>query len=82
MNNFANVEDDELIIFHQRVAFNVKRLRKKRGLSQLDVALTIGLNSVTFFTNAENCKNNKRFNLEHLYKIAKALDVHICELLN
>lgn len=80
MNEFANATADELEAFHTQVAANIKRLRKERGITQLDMAYTIGLGTVTFYINAENCKSGKHFNVSHLYKIAKALDVDIKEL--
>lgn len=46
-------------------------------MSQLELALTIGMKSGAFFGNAENNINGKHFNIEHIYKIAKALDVPI-----
>lgn len=61
------------------ISANVKRLRKEKGVTQLDLALTIGFGAVTFFTNAENCQKDKHFNIEHIYKISKALDVDVVE---
>ena len=81
MKEFANVTPDEIHNFHVKISSNIKKIRKAKGISQLDLALTIGLGSVTFYTNAENCKGGKHFNMEHLYKIAKALDVPLCEFL-
>lgn len=80
MSDFSNATTDELEAFHAQIATNIKRLRKERGITQLDMAYTIGLGTVTFYINAENCKGGKRFNVSHLYKIAKALDVDIKEL--
>lgn len=58
---------------------NVMRIRKEKGMSQLDLALTIGLKSVGLISVAELYHNKKHFNLEHLYKIANALDVNITD---
>lgn len=55
------------------------RLRKEKGMSQLDLALAIGLKSVGLISVAELYHNKKHFNLEHLYKIATALDVKITD---
>lgn len=81
MNDYSNADKEEIQELHQRIANNIKRIRKSKGISQLDIALTIGMGSVTFFTNAENGRNNKHFNIEHLYKIAKFLNVNMCELM-
>lgn len=50
-------------------------------MSQLELALTIGQKGNAFYNYAENNTNNKHFNLEHLYKIAKALEIDVSELL-
>ena len=50
-------------------------------MSQLELALTIGQKGSAFYNYAENCTNGKHFNLEHIYKIAKALEVDMCEIL-
>ena len=39
----------------------------------------IGQKSSAFYANAENAAKNRRFNLEHIYKIAKALDVDVID---
>ena len=75
MEEFANATADEIEIFHARIAANIKRLRKERQITQLDMAYTIGLGTVTFYVNAENCRQGKHFNVEHIYKIAKYLEV-------
>ncbi|HEX5330956.1 helix-turn-helix transcriptional regulator [Sulfuricurvum sp.] len=72
-------EDAEVQEFIQRVAANVKRIRQEKGITQLALALMIGQKSAAFYANAENSVKDRRFNLEHLYKIAKALDVDVVE---
>ncbi len=65
--------------FHKIIGLNVKRIRKEKGLSQLDLAHKIGHKSVSIISCAEiNHKKNK-FNIEHLLKIAYVLEVNICE---
>ncbi|MCI7075905.1 helix-turn-helix transcriptional regulator, partial [Campylobacter sp.] len=54
--------------------------RENAGISQLDLALEIGIKSVAFYSNCENLRYGKHFNLEHIYKIAKALNIDIKEL--
>jgi transcriptional regulator with XRE-family HTH domain len=58
---------------------NVKKKRIQKGYSQLELALEIGIKSVAFYSNCENVRYGKHFNLEHLYKLSKALDTDICE---
>lgn len=67
---------DEL---YKRIGQNVSRIRKERGLSQLDLALAMGLKAVGLVSVAEIYHNKKHFNIEHLNNIAHILEVDICE---
>ncbi len=71
-----NVSTDD---FYRIIGKNVARLRKEKGLSQLDLSLQMGYKSVSVISGAEIYYNSKHFNLEHLLKIAQVLDVDICE---
>jgi putative transcriptional regulator len=77
--NLCVADDDEVQEFIKQIATNVKRIRLEKGITQLALALMIGQKSAAFYANAENSAKNRRFNLEHLYKIAKALDVDVIE---
>ncbi len=74
-----NLNDDEIKHFYSLISKNVKQYRMDKGLSQMDLGLEIGIKSVAFFSNCESNRYNKHFNIEHIYKIAKALDKNICE---
>lgn len=65
--------------FHKIIGLNVKRLRKEKKLSQLDLAHKIGHKSVSIISCAEINHKNNHFNIEHLLKIAYVLEVDICE---
>lgn len=69
-------EIDEL---YKHIGQNVAKIRKSKNISQLDLALSIGLKSVGLISVAEIYHNKKHFNIEHLHKIAKVLEVDICE---
>ncbi len=71
------VSQSDIDTFYRTIGTNVMRLRKEKGISQLDLALSIGLKSVGLISVAELYHNKKHFNLEHLYKIAAVLDVSI-----
>ncbi len=71
-----NVSTDD---FYRIIGKNVARIRKEKGLSQLDLSLQMGYKSVSVVSGAEIYYNSKHFNLEHLLKIAQVLDVDICE---
>jgi len=73
------VTEDEIEIFFEVISYNVKRIRNEKGLSQLEVALSIGQKSSGFYANTENYKHGKHFNLIHLLKLSKLFDVPIEE---
>ncbi len=78
-SDFDNLADDEMKEFYSLVSSNVKKYRIEKQMTQMSLALEIGIKSVAFFSNAECNRYNKHFNIEHIYKIAKALDMDICE---
>lgn len=74
-----NLSTDEL---YQIIGKNVAKIRKEKGLSQLDLSLQMGYKSVSIISGAEIYYNGKHFNLEHLLKISQILDVNICDFLS
>ena len=79
--SLSDISSDEIQAFYQRVSSNIRRKREATQMSQLDLALHIGIKSAAFYSNCENLRYGKHFNLEHVYKIAKTLDVDMCDLL-
>lgn len=77
----SEFDAQEINDFYKRVMENIKRLRKEKGISQLDLAYSIGHKTVSTIGKIERSLENKHYNLEHLYKIAKVLDVDICDLI-
>ena len=71
--------DDEAKAFERLVAKNVKRIREEKGETQQWLSLAIGHKSTTIISQTEAGIHNKRFNIKQLYKIAKVLEVDICE---
>jgi len=71
---------NDIIVLHQTIGVNVKKIREREGFSQHDLALAIGHKSSTIISQAELGKN-KHFNIEQLYKIAKILNCKICDFL-
>jgi len=80
-DNLADTNESEISDFYKYVSENVKKIRISTNMSQMDLALKIGIKSVAFYSNCENLRNGKHFNLEHIYKISKALEVPIEEFL-
>lgn len=73
------VSEEEREDFFRTISHNVKRIRNEKGISQLEVALSIGQKSSGFYANTENYKHGKHFNLLHLFKLSKLFDVDISE---
>lgn len=73
--------EKEIENFYLKVGENVKRLRKAKNISQMQLALAIGHNSVGHVAKAELYKYDKHFSLEQLYKISRILKVSLHELL-
>ena len=76
---YIDFTDEQIASFYKLVGKNVKRIRTEKGISQLDLALALGLKSVGLISVAELYHNKRHFNLEHLYKIAAVLECDICE---
>lgn len=79
MKHIDDMNDTYINDFYKIIGKNVKRIRKEKGVSQLDLSHRIGHKSVSIISCAEiNHKKNK-FNIEHLLKIAYVLEVDVCE---
>ncbi|TLD85000.1 XRE family transcriptional regulator [Helicobacter sp. MIT 11-5569] len=74
------ISKEQIYQFYYQIAQNVAKIRKQKGLSQLDLSLAIGYKSVSLVAGAEAGYKNIHFNLEHLYKIARVLEIDIKEL--
>lgn len=74
--------EDEIYEFHNKVSLKVRELRKEKNLSQLDLALELGLKNSSFISHAENPKiSTHHFSIEHLYKISKILKIELSDIL-
>lgn len=80
MEIYSLIDDTDIEDTYKCISKNIKHLRKLKKLTQENVALSMGFTTATFYTNAENFKNGKHFNLEHIIKISKILDIDICEI--
>lgn len=78
MKIYADMTNDEIEEVYKKTSENIKKIRLEKDLTQTDIALSMGFTTATFYTNAEN-SNNKHFNLEHLIKLSRILEVDICE---
>ncbi len=78
---YIEFTDKEVTVFHRLISENIKRIRKEKGITQLDLALSIGHKSMSSIGKIEAGLENKHYNVEQLYKIAKVLEVNICDFL-
>jgi len=69
--------DDEILTMYKIVGQNVKKYREEKAFSQLQLSYAMGYKSVSLVSAAELAQNSKHFNLEHLYKISKILDIEL-----
>jgi ribosome-binding protein aMBF1 (putative translation factor) len=59
----------------RKIVKNIKHERKKRKMSQLNLAMTMAHKSVSLISFIETGIKNQRFNLIHLISIVKILDI-------
>ncbi|WP_421716903.1 helix-turn-helix transcriptional regulator [Arcobacter arenosus] len=78
MNNSNDLESfsEEVL---DTVSKNVLKYRKEKGMTQMQLALEIGMNGGAYLGRAEIRKDNQHFNIKHLAKISKVLEIDICE---
>lgn len=63
--------------FYRNIGSNVKRLREKKGLTQLQLSEAMGFKSVGLVSQAELYINKQHFNLKHLHLISIVLECDI-----
>ena len=76
MQELSQEEIDEI---YKTIGKNVKKLREEKGLTQLELSHLIGHKSVSIVSLAEIYHKKHHFNISHLAKIAKVLDINICK---
>lgn len=80
------MDQDELLeqeaeTFLDTVSRNVERVREAKGMTKLDVSRELGFMAPDHYSRMELRANGKHFNLKHLYKLAKILDVDLNEFI-
>lgn len=71
--------DLEIKLYYQTIGRKVQLLRKEKGISQLELSYLIGFKSTSLLAGAEAGYGKVKFSIEHLYKIAKVLQVEVKE---
>lgn len=69
--------DSAILNLHRQIGQNVATIRKSKGVTQLDLALSIGYKSTSVIAKAEAGTEGRHFSVEQLYKISEALQVDI-----
>ena len=72
--------EQEAVKFLDTVSKNVERIREDKGMTKLDVSRELGFLYADHYSRMELRSNDKHFNLKHIYKLSKILDVDISEL--
>ncbi len=80
------MDQDELLeqeaeAFLDTISKNVERIREAKGMTKLDVSRELGFMAPDHYSRMELRANGKHFNLKHLYKLGKILDVPVSEFL-
>jgi transcriptional regulator with XRE-family HTH domain len=63
---------------YQKLSGRIEELRKKKGLTQEDLAAKAGLHRAYFW----DIENGRNISIKTAYKIARALGVSLSELFN
>jgi len=72
--------DHKTELMHDVISSNVKKYRMQKRVSQLQLALEIGLSGNAFIARAENRVKGAHFNIEHLVKISIILELNFQDL--
>ncbi len=70
----------ESVQFLDTVSRNVTLIREEKGMSKLEVSRLMGFMTPDHYSRMELRSNGKHFNLKHLYKLSRILDVEFSQL--
>ncbi len=72
--------EQEAEAFLDTISKNVERIREVKGMTKLDVSRELGFMAPDHYSRMELRADGKHFNLKHLYKLSRILDVPVNEL--
>lgn len=78
MNEY-DILEQEAEKFLTKISKNIEKIREKKGLTKLHVSRELGFMCPDYYSRMELRSNGKYFNLRHVYKLSKILDVDIQE---
>lgn len=73
--------EQEAEAFLDTISKNVERVREAKGMTKLDVSRELGFMAPDHYSRMELRANGKHFNLKHLYKLSKILDVSVSDFI-
>ena len=76
---YEEVLELEAEAFLDMISKNVERIRESKSITKLDVSRELGFMYPDHYSRMELRSNRKHFNLKHLYKLSKILDVEVSE---
>ena len=82
MKTIENIDTSYIEKIHRTIGKNVKKLRERKGYSQLYLSQALGYKSVGLISQAELYHKRQHFNIEHLLKIAYILECEIEDFLH
>jgi len=71
------VFEQEAEAFLDMISKNIEKIRESRGMTKLDASRELGFMYPDHYSRMELRSNKKHFNIKHLYKLSKILDVPI-----
>ena len=80
------MDQDELLeqeaeAFLNTISKNVERIREAKGMTKLDVSRELGFMAPDHYSRMELRAEGKHFNLKHLYKLSRILNVPISDFI-
>jgi len=77
--NIYEITEENISHTYKTIGLNVKKIREKNNISQLELSYRMGYKSVSLVSAAKLCSSNKHFNIEHLYIMAIIFNIDMCE---
>ncbi len=81
MKTVEDIDENQIDDFYKKIGINVKKMRNKRDITQLQLSQALNHKSVGLVSQSELYLNKQHFNLKHLYQIAYILDCSIDDLI-
>ena len=81
MKTVEDLEESQIDDFYKLIGENVKKMRNKKGLTQLQLSQALGHKSVGLVSQSELYLKKQHFNLKHLYQLAYILECNVEDFL-